>query len=85
MGQGVTARAAAEAELWLPTEGQRILESLFDGFGLRDRESQLRALSLAEEGLARLEREQRIGLETRCRSAVMLGLCAGAALLVLVI
>ena len=78
-------RAAAEAGLTLPEPTLRTLEILFDGFGLGDRETQLNQLRLAGEEVDRQTAELRQQMAGRCRSYRLLGFCAGAAVLVLVL
>ena len=85
LGEGVTRRAAAEAGLTLPEPTLRTLEILFDGFGLGDRETQLNQLRLAGEEVDRQTAELRQQMAGRCRSYRLLGFCAGAAVLVLVL
>lgn len=82
--EGLTRRACAGAGLRLPPEAEAALEGLFDRFGSCDRESQLAQLRLAAEALDRTAGTLEAGLEGRCRSCELLGLSAGAALLVLV-
>ena len=82
---GMTRAACREAGLALPEPALAALERLFDGFGLADREGQLGQLALAAETLRRLEQERSVQLAGRCRSYEMLGLSAGAAVLVLVL
>ena len=77
--------ACAEASLVLPEPATRSLERLFESFGRCDREGQLRQLSLTAEELSRLTEELRGLMEGRCRSYRVLGLSAGAAILLLVL
>ena len=82
--EGLTRRACAEAGLSLPKTAIFTLERLLDGFGRFDREGQLRQLRLAADELKRLSGEISAQMEERCRSYEVLGLTAGAAVLVLV-
>ena len=82
---GMTRAACREAGLVLPEPALGALERLFDGFGRRDREGQLGQLALAAGELDRLRGELNGSLEGRCRSFALLGLSAGAAVLVLVL
>ena len=81
----MTRSACAEAGLTLPESVLLPLERLFDGFGAFDRDGQLAQLRLAIAELERLSQELEGQLEGRCRSYTVLGLTAGAAVLVLVI
>lgn len=83
--EGRTRRLCAEAGLILPASALLPLERLFDGFGRYDREGQLRQLRLASAELTRLTDELSAQLENRCRTYTLLGLSAGAAVLILVI
>lgn len=82
---GMTRAACREAGLALPEPALAALERLFDGFGRSDREGQLGQLALAADELERLRGELNVNLAGRCRSYEMLGLSAGAAVLVLVL
>lgn len=82
---GRTRRVCEEAGLVLPGSALRPLERLFDGFGRFDREGQLAQLRLASAELRRLREELGDQLENRCRTCTVLGLSAGAAVLILVI
>ena len=81
----LTRSASAEAGLILPESALLPLERLFDGFGAFDLDGQLAQLRLASAELGRLSEEFSGQLEGRCRSYTVLGLTAGAAVLVLVI
>ena len=83
--EGLTRRACREAGLLLPEPALKALERLFDGFGRWDREGQLAQLALAAGELDRLREELNGQLEGRCRSYRLLGLSAGAAVLVLLL
>ena len=83
--EGRTRRLCAEAGLCLPASARTPLERLFDGFGRSDREGQLSQLRLAQRELTLLADELSEQLEGRCRSCALLGLSAGAAVLILVI
>ena len=83
--EGRTRRLCAEAGLALPASALLPLERLFDGFGRYDREGQLAQLRLASAELTRLTDELSAQLENRCKTYTMLGLSAGAAVLVLVL
>ena len=83
--QGLTRRACAEAGLVLPGSAFSGLERLFDGFGRFDREGQLAQLRLAIRELTGLSAELAGELEGKCRTYEVLGLTAGAAVLVLVL
>ncbi|MBQ1410432.1 MAG: stage III sporulation protein AB [Oscillospiraceae bacterium] len=83
--EGLTCRACAEAGMLLPSSARLALERLFDGFGRFDREGQLRQIHLASEELAALSGELSGQMEGRCRTYEVLGLTAGAAVLVLVL
>lgn len=85
VGPGMTRAAARGAGLELPEAGLRTLERLFDRFGLGDRETQLDQFRLAREELDRQAEAMERKLGQQCRSDVLLGLCAGAAVLVLVL
>ena len=82
---GLTRRACAAAEMILPAPAVSALERLFDGFGRFDREGQLSQLRLAAGELAVLSGELSEQMEGRCRTYEVLGLTAGAAVLVLVL
>lgn len=69
----------------LPGEALRALARLFDGFGRLDREAQLRQIELAAAQLRQLSGELSQQMDSRCRSFRLLGLTAGAAVLVLVL
>lgn len=84
-GEGLTRAACREAGLALPDPALRALGGLFDGFGRSDAEGQLSQLALAAAELERLRAELNAQLEGRCRSYQLLGLSAGAAILVLVL
>ena len=83
--EGRTRRLCTEAGLVLPASALLPIERLFDGFGRYDREGQLRQLRLASAELTRLADELSAQLENRCRTYALLGLSAGAAVLVLVL
>ena len=83
--EGCSARAAAGSGLRLPRDAESALERLFDGFGQFDRETQLRRIGLTAETLQRCENALEAELEGRCRCLELLGLSAGAALLLVVI
>ena len=83
--EGLTRRACEEAGVYLPESAAAALERLFDGFGRFDREGQLGQLRLVESELAALSGELSGQMEGRCRTYQMLGLTAGAAVLVLVL
>ena len=61
------------------------LEQLLDGFGRFDLAGQLRQLGLAREALTHQAGRLREQTEAKCRSYEILGLCAGAAVLILVV
>ena len=84
-GENPAERACAASGLALPGPARRCLERVFDRFGLNDREGELRQLQLADAELARLLEELETQMEGRCRSYQVLGLTAGAAMLVLVL
>lgn len=71
--------------MYLPDSALSSLERLFDGFGRYDREGQLRQLRLATGELAALSGELSEQMEGRCRTYEVLGLTAGAAVLVVVL
>ena len=82
---GLTRRACLRAGLCLPAQAERALTRLFDGFGTLDREGQIGQIQLAAGELGRLAGELNAGLEGRCRTCEVLGISAGAAVLVLVL
>ena len=71
--------------MYLPKRALSALERLFDGFGRFDREGQLRQLRLATGALAELSGELCAQMDGKCKTYEMLGLTAGAAVLVLVL
>ena len=83
--EGMSALACREAGMALPGEALRALARLFDGFGRLDREAQLRQIELAAAQLRQLSGELSQQMDSRCRSFRLLGLTAGAAVLVLVL
>lgn len=83
--EGMTRRACVKAGLVLPEQAHADLERLFDGFGCFDREGQLRQIELVSSELNRLSDELGAQMQGRCRTYEILGLTAGAAVLVLVI
>lgn len=83
--EGLTRRACAEAGLLLPERSLSTLERLFDDYGRFDRAGQLRQLELALSELKQLNAELAQHTEERCRGLRVLGLTAGAAVLVLVL
>ena len=82
---GGSGRAVRRAGLRLPEAAERSLERLMDGFGAYDLDRQLGQLALARTELEAEADKIRGGLESGCRIRRLLGLCAGAALLILVI
>lgn len=82
---GMTQRACAAAKLVLPGRTLSAMERLFDAYGRFDRAGQLRQIELVSEELRQLTAELSVQLRDRCRSYELLGLTAGAAVLVLVI
>lgn len=84
-GPGMTVRAMRRSGLRLPEEAQAAMERLFDRFGSYDAEGQLRMLSAARSELEHCAVQARAGLAGRCRTCAVLGLCTGAALIILVI
>lgn len=81
---GLTRRACVKAGLQLPEHALSVLERLFDGFGRFDRDGQLRQIELASAELNRLSNELASQMDGRCKTYEVLGLTAGAAVLVLV-
>ena len=84
VGPGCSEAARNQVGLQLPEPAGTGLDRLMDGFGAFDLESQLaRIEGVRREVLA--ERARRCeGLELRCRTSRLLGLCTGAALWILV-
>lgn len=82
---GMTRSACGEAGLLLPERSLSALERLFDGYGRFDRAGQLRQIELALSELKQLNAELNLHTEERCRGLRVLGLTAGAAVLVLVL
>lgn len=82
---GATRRAVEQSGLDLPPAAFLALEQLFDGFGRFDLAGQLRQLALAREALSHQAVRLREQTEAKCRSYEVLGLCAGAAVLILVV
>ena len=81
---GIAAEACRSAGLRLPDDARRTLSRLIDGFGAYDAEAQLRQIAAAETELRRCRARLREQNENRCRSCRVTGLCAGAALAILV-
>lgn len=84
-GPGMTGEAAAASGLLLPEGPYRTMERLLDGFGHYDLDSQVRLIRQASEELRQESERIRGQLAGRCRTYEMLGLCTGAAVLILVI
>ena len=82
---GATRRAVERSGLCLPPASFLSLEQLLDGFGRFDLAGQLRQLGLAREALTHQAGRLREQTEAKCRSYEILGLCAGAAVLILVV
>ena len=82
---GATRRAVERSGLILQPAAFLALEQLFDGFGRFDLTGQLRQLGLAREALSHQAGRLREQTEAKCRSYEILGLCAGAAVLILVV
>ena len=84
-GPGSTASALQQAELRLPRQAEQALAELFDGFGLCDAEGQLAQLEAASARLEQAEEGLRSGLSARCRLRAVLGVCGGAAAVLLTV
>ena len=84
-GPGMTKQAVVSSGLLLPETSYRALERLLDGFGHYDLESQVRLIRQAAEEIRQESERIRGQLAGRCRTYEMLGLCTGAAVLILVI
>lgn len=82
---GLTRSAAKAAKLCLPEGALLALEELFDGFGRYDAEGQAKLLRLASGRLDMESRQMEQDLASKSRMYRLLGACAGAALMILVI
>ena len=82
---GATRRAAERSGLQLPPATFLALEQLFDGFGRLDLDGQVRQIAFASDAIARQSEQLRAQADQRCRSYELLGLCAGLAVMILVI
>ena len=84
-GEGASREAARRAGLSLPEPVSRSMEDLIDGFGGYDLDSQLKQVRRARDTVDAERKEAREGLESGCRTWELLGVCTGAAVLILVI
>ena len=82
---GETVRAAKLTNLILPPSTLLSLERLIDGFGRYDLEGQIKQLQLAAKEVEKQSAQLREGLDNRCRTYELLGICTGAAVMILVI
>ena len=83
--EGLTRRGCRASGMVLPEPALSALERLFDGFGRFDRDGQLRQLRMVTGELAALSGELYEQMDGRCRTYEVLGLTAGAAVVVLVL
>lgn len=83
--EGMTRSAAKKAKLCLPSGAMRALEELLDGFGRYDEEGQIKLLRLAAGRIEMESSRMEQDLASKSRMYRLLGACAGAALMILVI
>ena len=82
---GAAKRASDAAKLNLPPASFFALERLIDGFGRYDLDGQLRQIELAQQELSAQLARNREDMDSRCRTYELLGICTGAAVIILVI
>lgn len=82
---GSTSKAMKSSGLRIPPAAEYAVEQLFDGFGRCDMNGQLQKISLCSAAIEQQSEQISKSAETRCKTYETVGICAGVALMILVI